>query len=46
VRLTSHPQGFAGLWLSLADREDRFPAEFLTDARQTLRQFVDSGEQQ
>lgn len=46
VRLTSHPEGFAGLWLSLADCEDGFPTEFLTDARQTLRQFVDSGEEQ
>jgi PRTRC genetic system protein B len=46
VRLTSHPQGFAGLWLSLADHEVRFPREFLTDARQTLRQFVDTGEEQ
>lgn len=46
VRLTTHPQGFAGLWLSLADREDRFPTELLTDARQTLRQFVDSSEEQ
>jgi len=46
VRLTSHPEGFGGLWSSLADREARFPTEFLTDARQTLRQFVDSGEEQ
>jgi PRTRC genetic system protein B len=46
VRLTSYPQGFAGLWLSLADRENPFPTEFLTDARQTLRQFVDSTHEQ
>jgi len=46
VRLTTHLEGFAGLWLSLADRGDRFPTEFLTDARQTLRQFVDSSEEQ
>ena len=46
VRLTTHPQGFVGLWSSLADREDRFPTEFLTDARQTLRQFVDGSEEQ
>jgi PRTRC genetic system protein B len=45
VRLTSHPQGFVGLWLSLADRDRSFPAEFLTDARQTLRQFVNGEEQ-
>lgn len=46
VRLTTHPEGFAGLWLSLADREDRFPTELLTDARQTLRQFVECTEEQ
>lgn len=46
VRLTTHPQGFAGLWLSLADREDRFPTELLTDAGQTLQQFVDNSEEQ
>ena len=46
VRLTNHPHGFAGLWLSLADRGVPFPTEFLTDARQTLRQFVDSSEEQ
>ncbi|HEV3278072.1 MAG TPA: PRTRC system protein B [Terriglobia bacterium] len=46
VRLTTHPQGFAGLWLSLEDRENRFPTEFLTDAKQSLRQFVDSSEEQ
>ena len=46
VRLTTHPEGFAGLWFSLADREDHFPTEFLTDARQTLRQFVNSSEEQ
>jgi PRTRC genetic system protein B len=44
VRLTTHPKGFAGLWLSLADREARFPTELLTDARQTLRQFAESKE--
>ncbi len=46
VRLTSHPKGFSGLWSSLADSRGPFPTEFLTDARQTLRQFVESGEEQ
>ena len=41
VRLTSHPGGFAGLWSSLADCQDSFPTEFLTDAKQTLREFID-----
>ena len=42
VRLTSHPEGFIGLWLSLVDRALPFPTQFLTDARRTLRQFVDA----
>ena len=46
VRLTSHPEGFIGLWLSLADRALPFPTHFLTDAEQTLRQFVDGSEEQ
>ena len=40
VRLTTHPEGFSGLWSSLADSRGPFPTEFLTDATQTLRQFV------
>ena len=46
VRLTSHPEGFAGLWSRLADTQGPFPTEFLTDAKQTLRQFVESNEEQ
>ena len=46
VRLTSHSQGFSGLWSSLADSRGPFPPEFLTDADQNLRQFVESGEEQ
>jgi PRTRC genetic system protein B len=46
VRLTSHPGGFAGLWSSLADSHSSFPIEFLTDAKQTLRQFLQSGEKE
>jgi len=41
VRLTSHPGGFAGLWSSLADCQGCFPPEYLTDAKQTLREFID-----
>jgi len=41
VRLTSHPSGFAGLWSSLAGCQGCFPTEFLTDAKQTLREFID-----
>lgn len=39
VRLTSHPKGFLGLWRSLTGKK-RFPARYLTDARETLADFV------
>jgi PRTRC genetic system protein B len=45
VRLTSHPEGFAGLWSGLAETQGPFPTEYLTDAKQTLRQFVESNEE-
>lgn len=41
VRLTSHPEGFAGLWESVADRTSGFPSEFLLDAQENLRTFVE-----
>ena len=45
VRLTSHPGGFAGLWSSLANTNGPFPRKFLTDAKQTLREFIESDEE-
>lgn len=39
VRLTTHPGGFLGLWLSLAGKH-RFPPKFLVDSRQNLWQFI------
>src|SRR4029077_14778613 len=45
VRLTTHPGGFAGLWSSLAGSKGPFPAEFLTDAKQTLREFIEGNEE-
>ena len=42
VRLTSHPEGFIGLWRSLLGRK-RFPAQYLTDAGETLQEFVARG---
>lgn len=39
VRLTNHKQGFIGLWHSLAGKKV-FPARHLTEAKETLRQFV------
>ena len=41
VRLTTHPQGFIGLWKSLKNSESAFPVEFLADANETLLQFVE-----
>ena len=43
VRLTTHPQGFIGLWRSLKNSESAFPVEFLADANETLLQFVERG---
>ena len=42
VRLISHPGGFIGLWQSAAGRE-RFPVQYLTDAGETLQEFVARG---
>lgn len=39
VRLTSHPGGFLGLWRSLAGKK-RFPVRYLTDAGESLEEFV------
>jgi PRTRC genetic system protein B len=39
VRLTNHKQGFIGLWRSLVGKRV-FPVRYLTDAKETLRQFV------
>jgi PRTRC genetic system protein B len=41
VRLTSHPHGFLGLWKGLKNSESAFPVEFLTEANETLLQFVE-----
>jgi len=42
VRLTSHPGGFIGLWRSLASKK-QFPVQCLTDAGETLQEFVARG---
>lgn len=39
ARLTSHPDGFIGLWASLQGKK-KFPVRYLTDARQTLQEFI------
>ena len=45
VRLTSYPGGFVGLWSSIADSNGPFPGEYLTDAKQTLREFIEGDEE-
>jgi PRTRC genetic system protein B len=42
IRITSHPGGFIGLWRSLPGRK-RFPVQYLTDADETLQEFVACG---
>jgi PRTRC genetic system protein B len=41
VRITSHRDGSLGLWQALSNTEGPFPAQYLTDARETLAQFVE-----
>jgi PRTRC genetic system protein B len=41
ARLTSFPGGFLPLWRRLAGSKQVFPVQYLTDARETLRQFVE-----
>ena len=45
VRLTKHPAGFVGLWSSLAGTKGTLPSEFLADAKQTLREFIEGDEE-
>ena len=42
VRLTSHREGFIGLWRGLVGRK-RFPVQYLTEAGETLQEFVARG---
>lgn len=39
ARLTTHSGGFVGLWSDLRGKK-KFPTRYLTDARQTLREFI------
>ena len=41
ARLTSFPGGFLDLYRHLVGSRKPFPVEYLTDARETLRQFVE-----
>jgi PRTRC genetic system protein B len=44
VRLTNHPGGFIGLWRSLIGRK-KFPVQYMTDAGETLQEFVAGGDE-
>jgi PRTRC genetic system protein B len=44
ARLTTHPEGFLGLWRDLADSEAVFPAESLVKSGDTLEAFVQGRE--
>jgi len=44
ARLTTHPEGFLGLWRHLADSEAAFPGEFLVRSGDTLGAFVQGRE--
>jgi len=42
VRLTHHPEGLTGLWRCVAGKK-QFPVQHLTDAGETLQEFVARG---
>jgi hypothetical protein len=41
ARLTNYPGGFLALCQHVSGRRKPFPVEYLTDARETLQQFVE-----
>ncbi len=41
VRLTKHRHGFVGLWTSLKNKDRIFPTGLLTDAKETLSEFIE-----
>jgi PRTRC genetic system protein B len=44
AQLTSHPQGFLGLWRDLAGSRAEFPVEFLIESCESLQSFVQAEE--
>jgi PRTRC genetic system protein B len=44
AQLTSHPEGFLGLWRDLAGTQMEFPAKFLIKSRESLQSFVEAEE--
>jgi len=44
ARLTTHPEGFLGLWRDLTSSAGAFPAELLVKSGDTLASFVQGRE--
>jgi PRTRC genetic system protein B len=44
AQLTSHPEGFLGLWRDLAGSQMEFPPKFLIESRESLQSFVQAQE--
>lgn len=42
VRLTKHQRGFLGLWTGLKNKSLAFPVDMLTDAKETLSEFIET----
>jgi hypothetical protein len=40
AQLTTHPEGFLGLWRDLAGSGGEFPVEFLVNGGESLQSFV------
>jgi PRTRC genetic system protein B len=45
AQLTTHPEGFLGLWRDLAGSHEAFPPEFLLKSRDSLRSWVQAVEE-
>ena len=45
AQLTTHPEGFLGLWRDLAGSGGEFPVEFLVNSGESLESFVHAREE-
>ena len=45
AQLTTHPEGFLGLWRDLAGSGGEFPVEFLVNGGESLQSFVHAREE-
>jgi PRTRC genetic system protein B len=44
AHITTHPEGFQGLWRDVAGREEDFPSDLLVPSDDSLQDFIDAGE--